>query len=191
MLNVPQAATKNCNDAKDEAMYVLSRVILKDQQLVEICENFSRPRRPGVSIASETTPRLETTPSTTSIAGEEGSGMWSGSGSSSDRAFPTVDASAVVEFFLDVVSSVTMLPPLDQDATYPDAVEIIGAGMRQDDQEHADLVGGEIILGPEVPNPVVMAIGKYCASNRHIAQMYPSVSTIVLKAWDKGKSFCK
>lgn len=64
---------------------------------------------------------------------------------------------------------------------------MVGAQTRIGEHDELETVAGELILGPDAPKAVVLAMGRYCASNRDIARAYPSVSGLALRAWQKGE----
>lgn len=64
---------------------------------------------------------------------------------------------------------------------------MVGAKTRRSDDGELETVAGELVLGPEAPKAVVLAMGRYCACNRNIARAYPSVCGVALRAWQKGK----
>lgn len=42
-------------------------------------------------------------------------------------------------------------------------------------------------LGPTAPRNVIFAVGRFCASNPHVAAAYPAVRAIALPVWEAGK----
>ncbi|CAM9623021.1 unnamed protein product [Ascophyllum nodosum] len=152
---------KNCKDAKDEAMFILGHVILKDADLLRVCEKFATPGQAGDAWRWHQKPHCQ-------LAVED----WT--------------AAMVIEFLLEAISSITMLPPLDADVGRTHIVKVVGAGMKMVN-EKLELIGGELVLGSGTPKSIVLAMGRYCALNRDAAQTYPSVSFLAMTTWEQDK----
>lgn len=70
------------------------------------------------------------------------------------------EVSATLKFLLEIMFSITMMPPLDQDVACQDVVTVIGAGMKVDNGGRDELLGGEFRLGPNAPETIFLAMGK-------------------------------
>ena len=179
-----EVMTRTSKGAKEEALYIVGRVILSDIDLLKMCSKYAGDH--GTEPFGEESEEAEVTKVQSSRTGEC---------SSSKRRHElgtacevdSVDASTAIEFLLEITSSVSMLPPLDQDVSCENIMEVIGAGMKPGDDGQMELVGGELVLGKDAPQDVVLAMGKYCASRRDVAQMYPTVSAFAFSAWEKNK----
>lgn len=78
-----------------------------------------------------------------------------------------------MDFLYDIISSVSMLPPLDEVVSYKNMLR----------------TGGDevLVVGPDVSADVMFAMGRYCASNSHLQTTYPTVSSLALASWEAGK----
>ena len=180
-----EVMTRTSKGAKEEALYIVGRVIFSDPDLLKICSNYAGDHHATESF-DENSEGAHVTRVQSPRTGESSSSKTCHKqGTASEIA--SVDASMAIEFLLEITSSVSMLPPLDQDVTCEDILEVIGAGMKPSDDGQMELVGGEIVLGKDAPEKVLLAMGKYCASRRDVAQMYPTVSTFTFSAWEKNK----
>ena len=171
-----EVMTRTPKDAKEEAMYIAGRVISSDPDLIKICSSFAE--------SGDSTDEPFRAESETGVA--KAKSPWAGEPGTA-RELYSVDAPTVMEFFFELMSSVIMLPPLDQDVSCKQIMEVIGAGVKMGDNGQMELVGGEIILGRDASEVVMQAMGKYCASRHDTAQMYPNVSTLALSRWGKSK----
>lgn len=172
-----EVMTRTSKDAKDEAMYIVGRVIFSDPDLLEICRRYAGCN--GV-VGEPLCEESEDAEVTTVNSPRTGAPSAAGEDSS-------VDALVVIDFLLEIMSSVSMLPPLDQDVSCKNVMEVIGAGLKLGDNGQMELVGGQVVLGKDAPDIVILAMGKYCVGRGEVAQMYPTVSTFALSAWEKNK----
>ena len=180
-----EVMTSSSKGAKEEALYIVGRVIFSDPDLLKICSNYAGDIHTTGPFGEESD-EAQVTTAQSSRTGE----------SSSSKTYPepdnasevaSVDAPIAIEFLLEITSSVCMLPPLDQDISCEHILEVVGAGMKPGDDGQMELVGGEIVLGKGAPETIVLSMGKYCASRHDVAQMYPTVSAFAFSAWEKNK----
>ena len=169
--------TRTSKDAKEEVMYIVGRVICLDPDLRKICSIYAGYSDVEDQPSCEESDEAEVTAVTTPRIGEPGAA----------GELSSVDALTVINFFLEIMSSVSMLPPLDQDVSCKHVMEVIGAGMTLGDNGQMELMGGEVVFGRDAPEGIILAMGKYCASRIEVAQMYPTVSTFAISGWEKNK----
>lgn len=180
-----EVMTRTSKGAKEEALYIVGRVIFSDPDLLKICSNYAGDNHATEPFGEESE-ESEVTRVESLQAGESTSSKTCHEPGIADEV-AVVDAPIAIEFLLEITSSVSMLPPLDQDVSCKHVMEVIGAGMKPGDDGQMELVGGDIVLGKDAPEKIVLAMGKYCASRRDVAQMYPTVSAFTFSAWEKNK----
>lgn len=169
--------TRTPKDAKEEAMYNVGRVIFSDSDLLTICATYAGCNNTTCELFGEEPKEAEVTTAKGPWLGEPGT----------THEHSAADVPTAIEFLLEITSSICMLPPLDQDVSCKNVLEVIGAGMHLGDNGEMELMGGKVIFGRDAPKKVTLAMGKYCASNSEVAQMYPTVSASARSAWEKNK----
>lgn len=164
-----QAISSGCRQAKKATVYILGRDILrKDADILRICQDYYKPQAADQSPEARTTEKKP---------------------SSSDRRMGSSESQLTVLFLLEVISSVASLPPLVHDISHKDVITIVGAATKTLPDEQVQLMGGGITFGPGTPETVILAMGKYCAVHAEMERICPTVSSVVLDAWEKTKEF--
>ena len=164
------AVFESCKPTKKKTLWILGHVILDNIELIQICNSFLQFLR-----AAQSPTRARSR------------GVFNREPRSIEAPF-TEGASTIV-YLLEVISSITLLPPLDEDIGGKAILAVSGARTSSGNFGHSVLFGGQVIIGPLFQKNVLLAMGKFLAleHNRDIKKTYLNKNSTAMSLWDEIK----
>lgn len=192
---IHEMATRGCKEAKGTVMTILG-VIIQDPYITEICGMYYDPRLAPAGISAGTAPAHQGSPTQDSTSPNSSvRSMDHSSQEVPDResfeSKPSFrlpeEQESVLPFLLEVISSVAILEPIDENVACDGWIKVFGASVESTADGDVQLTGGRIEFGLEASLHVILAMGKYCSTSEGRDRWYEPLVDVVEGKWRQIK----